>query len=132
MEKSGWLSPDDPPWLGDPPRRRWESTTWPEDPAGVRYRLHAYQEETQVGMRWLKVDGNRRVAKQIVRIINQALRFVHRLRGATVVAVEVYQVDEDGEQFVHVVGADNRAEARVKALAIQEQISAGAFHPEPL
>ena len=98
----------------------------------VRYRLHAYQGESQVGMRWLEVEGDRRVAKQIVRIFNRALRVVHRLRAATVVAVEVYQIDEDGEQFVHAVGADNRNEARVKALAIQQQISAGDFHPEPL
>lgn len=131
MKKPDWLSPDDLPWLGDPPRR-WESTTWARDPAGVRYRLHAYQGESQVGMRWLEVEGDRRVAKQIVRIINRALRVVHRLRAATVVAVEVYQIDEDGEQFVHAVGADNRNEARVKALAIQQQISAGDFHPEPL
>ena len=83
-------------------------------------------------MRWLEVEGDRRVAEQIVRIFNRALRVVHRLRAATVVAVEVYQIDEDGEQFVHAVGADNRNEARVKALAIQQQISAGDFHPEPL
>jgi len=83
-------------------------------------------------MRWLAVDGDRRVAKQVVRIINRALRVVHRLRAATVVAVEVYQVDEDGEEFVHAVGADNRNEARRQALAIHQQISAGDFHQEPL
>jgi hypothetical protein len=60
------------------------------------------------------------------------LRAVHRLRAAPVFTVEIYQIDEDGEQFVHEVGADNRNEARVKALAIQQQISAGDFHPEPL
>jgi hypothetical protein len=130
VEKSGWLFPDDLPWLDPPPR--WESTTWARDPAGVRYRLHAYQKESTVGMRWLAVDGDRRVAKQVVRIINRALRVVHRLRAATVVAVEVYQVDEDGEEFVHAVGADNRNEARRQALAIHQQISAGDFHQEPL
>jgi hypothetical protein len=52
--------------------------------------------------------------------------------AAPVFTVEVYLIDEDGEQFVHEVGADNRNEARVKALAIQQQISAGDFHPEPL
>jgi hypothetical protein len=130
VEKSGWLSPDDLPWLDPPPR--WESTTWARDPAGVRYRLHAYQEERLVGLRWLEVEGDRRVANQIVRIVNRVWRAVHRLRAAPVFTVEVYLIDEDGEQFVHEVGADNRNEARVKAVAIQQQISAGDFHPEPL
>jgi hypothetical protein len=129
VEKSGWLSSDDLPWLG---ARRWESTTWARDPAGFRYRLHAYQEERLVGLRWLEVEGDRRVANQIVRIVNRVLRAVHRLRAAPVFTMEVYLIDEDGEQFVHEVGADNRNEARVKALAIQQQISAGDFHLEPL
>ena len=45
--------------------------------------------------------------------------------------LDIYQVGEEDEELVDSVGASDIDEARAKASAREQQISAGEFHPEP-